>query len=65
MATKRDPRELLLIEEADAWFEYLAATRSQSPTRYLEIEPWAWARLAQRLRAIRARRARLRPARAA
>ncbi|MGH3082284.1 MAG: hypothetical protein ACRDNH_14290 [Gaiellaceae bacterium] len=65
MATKRDPRELLLIEEADAWFEYLAATRSQSPTRYLEIEPWAWARLAQRLRAIRARRAKLRPARAA
>ena len=58
MATKRDPRELLLIEEADAWFEYLAATRSQ-------IEPWAWARLSQRLRAIRTRRAKLRPARAA
>jgi hypothetical protein len=65
MAGKRDPRELLLIEEADAWFEYLAATRSQSPTRYLEIEPWAWARLSQRLRATRARRARLRPAQAA
>jgi hypothetical protein len=65
MATKRDPRELLLIEEADAWFEYLAATRSQSPTRYGEIEPWAWARLSQRLRAIRTRRAKLRPARAA
>jgi hypothetical protein len=65
MATKRDPRKLLAIEEADAWFEYLAATRSQSPTRYLEIEPWAWARLSQRLRAIRARRAKLRPARAA
>ena len=30
--------------------------------RYAEIEPWAWARLAQRLRAIRARRAKLRPA---
>jgi len=54
--------ELLELEEADAWFEYLAATRSQSPTRYLEIEPWAWARLSQRLRAVRARRARLRPA---
>jgi hypothetical protein len=65
MATKRDPLELLLIEEADAWFEYLAATKSQSPTRYLELEPWAWARLSQRLRAIRARRARLRPAAAA
>ena len=62
MATKRDPYELLLIEEADAWFEYLAATRSQTPTRYLEVEPWAWARLSQRLRAIGARRAKLRPA---
>jgi hypothetical protein len=65
MATKRDPHKLLAIEEADAWFEYLTATRSQSPTRYVEIEPWAWARLSQRLRAIRARRAKLRPARAA
>jgi hypothetical protein len=53
--------ELLQIEEADAWFEYLEATRGQSETRY-EVEPWAWARLAQRLRAVRARRARLRPA---
>jgi hypothetical protein len=54
--------ELLLIEEADAWFEYLDATRGQSATRYVEIEPWAWSRLSQRLRAIRARRAKLRPA---
>ena len=54
--------ELLLIEEADAWFEYLDATRGQSPVRYVEVEPWAWSRLAQRLRAIRARRIRLRPA---
>ena len=54
--------ELLLIEEADAWFEYLEATRGQSVTRYGEVEPWAWARLSQRLRAIRARRARLEPA---
>jgi hypothetical protein len=53
--------ELLLIEEADAWFEYLEATKGQSATRYVEVEPWAWARLSQRLRAIRARRARLRP----
>jgi len=58
----REAEELLLIEEADAWFEYLEATRSQSESRYHEIEPWAWARLSQRLRAIRARRARLRPA---
>jgi len=54
--------ELLMIEEADAWFEYLEATHGQSETRYREIEPWAWARLTQRLRAIRARRSRLRPA---
>jgi hypothetical protein len=58
----REAEELLQIEEADAWFEYLEATREQSPTRYQEIEPWAWSRLTQRLRAIRARRARLRPA---
>jgi hypothetical protein len=62
MSAKREAHELLLIEEADAWFEYLEATRGQSLTRYREIEPWAWARLTQRLRAIRARRAKLRPA---
>jgi hypothetical protein len=54
--------ELLQLEEADAWFEYLEATRGQTETRYGEVEPWAWARLSQRLRAVRARRARLRPA---
>ncbi len=54
--------ELLQIEEADAWFEYLEATRGHSSTRYAEVEPWAWARLGQRLRAVRARRTRLRPA---
>jgi hypothetical protein len=59
---KREAEELLLIEEADAWFEYLEATRAQSATRYREVEPWAWARLQQRMRAIRARRAKLRPA---
>jgi hypothetical protein len=51
--------ELLMIEEADAWFEYLEATRGQSETRYREVEPWAWARLQQRRRAVLARRARL------
>jgi len=59
---KRQAEELLLIEEADAWFEYLEATRAQSALRYKEVEPWAWARLSQRLRAIKARRSRLRPA---
>lgn len=62
MTGNREAQELLLIEEADAWFEYLEATRAQAETRYGEIEPWAWARLTQRLRAIRARRAKLRPA---
>ena len=58
----KQAEEVLLIEEADAWFEYLEATRGQGTMRYREIEPWAWARLSQRLRAIKARRAKLRPA---
>jgi hypothetical protein len=58
MADRQEAEELLMIEEADAWFEYLEATRGQSETRYRELEPWAWSRLS----AIRARRARLRPA---
>jgi hypothetical protein len=62
LSEKREAYELLLIEEADAWFEYLEATRGQGEPRYKEVEPWAWARLSQRLRAIRARRAKLRPA---
>jgi hypothetical protein len=62
MAVPSEALELLQIEEADAWFEYLEATRGQSDGRYKELEPWAWARLNQRLRAIRARRAKLRPA---
>jgi hypothetical protein len=62
MADGREAEELLQIEEADAWFEYLEATREQSRVRYQEIEPWAWSRLTMRLRGIRARRARLRPA---
>jgi hypothetical protein len=61
----REAEELLEIEQADAWFEYLESTRSQSSPRYREIEPWAWARLNQRLRALNARRAKLRPASAA
>ena len=62
MPTRPQAEELLQIEEADAWFEYLEATRNQSATRYREVEPWAWARLNQRLRAVKARRARLKPA---
>jgi hypothetical protein len=62
MAAKREAHELLLIEEADAWFEYLEATRGQTEVRYKEVEPWAWARLTQRLRAVRTKRAKLRAA---
>ena len=63
--TEREVYELLMIEEADAWFEYLEATREKMPTRYVEVEPWAWARLNQRLRLVRKRRAKLPPAAAA
>jgi hypothetical protein len=62
VAEKREAYELLLIEEADAWFEYLETTRGQNETRYGEVEPWAWARLNQRLRAVKTKRAKLRPA---
>jgi hypothetical protein len=61
MSRGREAHELLQIEEADAWFEYADSTKSQRGGRYAEIEPWAWARLQQRLRTIRARRARLAP----
>ncbi len=55
--------EALAIEEADAWFEYLEAIRSHSANeRYDEVEPWAWARLSQRLRIVEVERGRLRPA---
>jgi hypothetical protein len=63
VTANQEAEELLMIEEADAWFEYGEAIRGHTEARYLEIEPWAWARLQQRLRALRARRARLsRPA---
>jgi hypothetical protein len=55
--------EALAIDEADAWFEYLEVTRAEiSSGRYPEIEPWAWARLRQRLRAVKRKRAEIRPA---
>jgi hypothetical protein len=59
--SNRETHELLMIEEADAWFEYADATKDQLGSRYSEIEPWAWARLQQRLRAVRTRRSRLDP----
>jgi len=55
----QEAHELLWIEEADAWFEYADSTRGEIGARYAEIEPWAWARLQQRIRVLAARRARL------
>jgi hypothetical protein len=65
MPGKREAYELLMIEEADAWFEYLEATCEKTAGRYAEVEPWAWARLNQRLRIVRRRREQLPPAAAA
>ncbi|HWC33034.1 MAG TPA: hypothetical protein VG709_07900 [Actinomycetota bacterium] len=58
-----EAQEALAIEEADAWFEYLEAVRAHAPAgRYDEVEPWAWARLTQRLHTVESERLRLRPA---
>jgi hypothetical protein len=65
LTSENELLELLLIEEADAWFEYADATRTETGSRYAEIEPWAWARLQQRLRIVRTRRARVAAAGAA
>lgn len=46
---------VLLQDERAAWDEYLEATRHQG-YRYSEVEPWAWSRLQQKLRAVAARR---------
>ena len=62
MIDELELHELLMIEEADAWFEYLEAIRGQTEAQYQEIEPWAWTRLRQRLRAVALRREKLRPA---
>ncbi len=61
LTSNRELHELLLIEEADAWFEYADVTKDQRGPGYAEIEPWAWARLQQRLRVVRSRRSRLAP----
>lgn len=46
--------EELVIEEADAWFEYLEVTRTCAGSeRYDEVEPEAWAQLRKRLRVLR------------
>ena len=59
----RSAHETLAIEEADAWFEYLEVVRAHCGSgRYDEVEPWAWARLRQRLKRVEAARGRLSPA---
>jgi hypothetical protein len=59
----RDAHEALAIEEADAWFEYLETTHAEALSgRYEELEPWAWARLKQRLRSVERKRSRRRTA---
>ena len=63
MTENQPAQEALAIEEADAWFEYLEAVRAHTRSRgYEEVEPWAWARLMQRLRLVEVERDRLRPA---
>jgi hypothetical protein len=65
MATEhsRSAEEAFAIEEADAWFEYLEAVRAHRANgRYDEVEPWAWARLTQRLRDVDSVRSQVRPA---
>lgn len=52
-----DTLELLQLEEAAAWFEYLEAIRGTSAELYDEAETWAWSKLQQRRRAIATRRA--------
>ena len=61
---RSEAEELLEIEEADAWFEYLESIRNlaSNEQRYAEVEPWAWARLAVRLRTARTRRSKLKAA---
>ena len=55
--------EAFMIEEADAWFEYLEVTQAEIATgRYDEVEPWAWARLNQRLNAVERKRSGVRSA---
>lgn len=59
IAALEEELERLLIAEADAWCVYLDATRSIHGIEYAVVEPWAWARLRIKLRAVERRRARL------
>jgi hypothetical protein len=55
MATKTrisERMEMLLIEEADAWYQYLEDTMEVHGPQYTEVESWAWERLTTRLRKV-------------
>lgn len=54
---RKAANDLLDHETADAWAQYVYATRTAAS--YEKVEPWAWSRLQQRLRQIAARRERL------
>ncbi len=58
LTTEPNREQLLAIEEADAWHEYLEACRDGKlkSGRYDDIETWAWARLKARLHVIQLRR---------
>lgn len=60
MTSVEDSSRELAVAEAEAWREYLAAIRDSGGDEYADLEPWAWSRLATRLRSIRARRGWLR-----
>jgi hypothetical protein len=55
MSTPARAQAHLDVERHDAWHEYLETIRGQPEPRYTELEVWAWAKLQQRLTAIRAR----------
>ncbi len=62
MSLTQAAEDLLTMEETAAGDEYVKTVREAqaiSEERYLEIEGWAWARLQQQRRAIKARRKRL------
>lgn len=45
--------EALEIEMAAAWFDYKEATAGLSEEKYIEVEPWAYSLLAQKLKKLR------------
>lgn len=44
---------VLDVEETDAWLEYLTATSGSVGDDYATMEPWAWAKLQERLAVVK------------